>query len=91
MQVLVSLHRLGWCPLAPLATTHHQHTAVCFKRQSEHGRRDMARLDFTPSQTLEERCHILTQVSLYSYDSPDGVINLDHNYCGHMVVSSELM
>ena len=38
-EVLVSLHELGWSPLAPLATSQHHHTAVCFKR------RDSARRD----------------------------------------------
>ena len=38
-EVLVSLHELGWSPLAPLATSQHHHTAVCFKRREE-GRRE---------------------------------------------------
>ena len=48
--VLVSLHSMGWSPLAPLATAHHQHTAVCFKRTNS-TRRELSLSDLNISNT----------------------------------------
>ena len=63
-EVLVSLHELGWSPLAPLATSQHHHTAVCFKRREE-GRRErmvsssnlsLADLTISTSSFCLQRC-----------------------------------
>ena len=52
-KVLVSLHRSGWTPLAPLASSHHHHTAVCFKRSGGQSRREAARGDLALSFCLQ--------------------------------------